>query len=186
VDFDDVKLADALDYLANRSGLNVVPQWNRIQSVDKDSIVTLHLRHVRWSAALSAVLAVVSRNDEQLHWDANDGIVFVATEEVFADKTLKTRTYDIGGLLSPDMTPREFWPLFNPSPTTGPSMVSMHVWSVDELQQLITNSIDPRTWQVNGGSFGLIYNWGDQMVITTTEENHCRIAELLGQLHRHR
>lgn len=53
---------------------------------------------------------------------------------------------------------------------------------VDEVVQLLKETIAPETWRENGGTIGAVREIGGQLIITQTQENHGHIGSLLGQL----
>lgn len=55
---------------------------------------------------------------------------------------------------------------------------------IDELKQLIQDTIDPESWRDAGGNIGSIANLENQLVITQTVNAHKQISDLLRALRR--
>jgi len=57
---------------------------------------------------------------------------------------------------------------------------------MDELKQLIQDTIDPESWRDAGGNVGTIANLENQIVVTQTANAHKQIQDLLRELRRER
>jgi hypothetical protein len=179
VDFDHTPISAALGSLAEKGGINVVPLWLRLRGgVDADTPITVHLKNVDWSSALDAVL-VSAGGDIKCGWDEIDGVVFVGELGERIGHGGRTVVYDVGPVLAPE------GPLTTVSNDGrffryGQSQFEMSSRpdSACELAERITQTVSPETWQGVGSSIDI---WGDQLVITTTEQVHLQIAAFLRQ-----
>jgi RNA polymerase sigma factor (sigma-70 family) len=98
VDFKDVPLREAVEYLRKRTGLNVVVEWKALQEagVEKDDPVTLQLD----KAPLRTVLRHLQRRYELGYYF--DGGVLVLTTGGAADEKMIRRVYPVADLVAAD------------------------------------------------------------------------------------
>jgi type II secretory pathway component GspD/PulD (secretin) len=52
----------------------------------------------------------------------------------------------------------------------------------DAMVHLIQETVDPQSWNDNGGNLGSLKQFSGQLIVTQTAENHARIAKLLSEL----
>src|SRR5213075_1439176 len=77
-----VALSDALDFLRDATGGNIVVDWKNLEAagIAKSAPVTLRLRDVKVSKALKTILSGVG-GDVKLDFEIEDGVVFITTAE---------------------------------------------------------------------------------------------------------
>jgi hypothetical protein len=106
VRFNGVALTDAIDFLRDVSGANLVVNWKALEEagIAKDTQLNIRLRGVSFKKALSMVLAEAGGGDK-LTYDVDEGVIQVTTREL-ADERMITRVYPVQDLITeiPDFT----------------------------------------------------------------------------------
>ena len=106
VRFNGVALTDAIDFLRDISGANLVVNWKALEEagITKDTQLNIRLRGVSLKKALTMVLAEAGGGDK-LTYDVDEGVIQVTTREL-ADEKMITRVYPVQDLLMeiPDFT----------------------------------------------------------------------------------
>lgn len=100
VDYEEYPLEEVLDDLREKSGDNIVANWQSLNNggIDKDTPVSLKLRNVSAGRILKAVLQNLSSSWSPVSYIEHNGIVVIATAEDLA-RIIDTRVYDITHLL---------------------------------------------------------------------------------------
>lgn len=159
VEFNGVGLTDVIDFLRDVSGANIVVNWKDLEAagIDRNSPVTVKLRNIKFSKALSVILdSLFLSNAKQgsLLWRA-DGNILTILSTGDAGKVIR-RTYDVHDLAAEG-------------------------GKADSLVRMITGSIDAGSWKDNGGTTGTIKFEGGKLVITQTQANQEAVANLLAR-----
>lgn len=106
VNFSGVALNDAIDFLRDVSGANLIVNWKALEEagVTRDTPVTVRLRSISLRKALETVLDEAAGGDK-LTYDMDGGVIQVTTREL-ADSRMYTRVYPIRDLIMdvPDFT----------------------------------------------------------------------------------
>ena len=192
VDFDRVKVGDAIEWFRQHEQLNILPQWSRIETsgstVTEATLVTLHLKHVTVRQALDGLLLPLA-GDRNLGWYSHDGIVVLSTDDAASTGMAVVRIYDVRPLLEeaammhalfpqPDAKQGSVGYTFSNSQQQGMPMESESE-DVDRLKKMIVDNGQAVTWKDNGGDVGVINYWAGQMIIEQTEAAHQEIERLL-------
>ncbi|MDB5291131.1 MAG: hypothetical protein JWL69_2372 [Phycisphaerales bacterium] len=150
-----VPLDDFLHYLSEQTGADIFVDSKALgdQQIVPDAPVTLQVKEPR-SAESLLELGLRSAGGNSIGYEISNGLVIVTTRAVL-DKTMVTRSYDVGKLIDTDT-------------------------NVD-LQSLIQNTVAPDTWRMFGGN-GAIGLFNRKLIVTATEPNHREIARLLALL----
>jgi len=152
VDFNDIPLAEALDQLSDKAGVDIVTDWRALEAagVNRDAPVTLRLRQ---NVPAEHVLAWVLRTagGESIGFAIDRGVVLVSAQDQL-DRMVVTRAYDL-----------------NPHDAAAGS----------GLEDLVRESISPNSWR-QGGGIGSVRVFNNRLFVTTTERNHRQIERLLG------
>ncbi len=95
----DATLADALDYIRDTSGLNVVVDWKSLEAVniDRNTLINLHLHSVTLRKALTMMLNEAGAGS-LLTFYVQDNVLQITTGAK-ADTVLYTLVYPVGDLL---------------------------------------------------------------------------------------
>jgi hypothetical protein len=178
-----VPLADALQNIHDRTGLNMAIDWNAIQllGIDKTTPISINVHGLSVGKALDLILDSAAPN-HQLTYYVKDGIVRITTEAV-ADQDMVTRIYAIDDLLvqHETFTQIPFIDIANQTTATvgGGSSQSpiqsagqpnpqeieaQRQKTIDSIIAAITSSIRPEIWKQNGGTASIFYFNGNLIV----------------------
>jgi hypothetical protein len=192
VNFAGVALSDAIDYLRDVTGANIHVDWKTLEAagVDKGVQVNMRLRSVPIRKVLNLLLNEAGgQGGALLTWYADEGVIEVTTREV-SDRQMITRVYDVQDLIVeiPDFV----GPTFNieqsnsgggrgssgsgQSPLQGSNNQDndKQLTRAERAQQLIdviTNTIQPEIWQVNGGTAAIRF-FNGSLIVTAPRSVH--------------
>lgn len=151
-DFTETPLADVIEYFKDHHHIEIQIDVKALQdeAVDTSVPVTRSLKGLKFRSALRLILANLN-----LAYVIRDEVLLI-TSRTEADALMETRTYPVQDLLVR-------WP-------TGPLRVG-------ELIQAVTSTVQPVTWDENGGP-GSIQPLPGALVIRQTQLVHEELAEL--------
>jgi RNA polymerase sigma factor (sigma-70 family) len=154
LNFQQISVRDALEYLRERSGLNLMVDRS-VASPDEDKLerrVTLRLEGVPLRTALRYVM-----QEAGLSYAIEDGILVVsATPD--SERNLERRVYPVGDLV----------------PVGG---------EADNLIEVITKTVEPQTWADLGGPGSIAYFIeGQSLVVNQTPAVQGQVEKLLTEL----
>jgi Flp pilus assembly secretin CpaC len=208
LNFDAVAFGDVVDFLRDVSGANIFVNWKALETagVDRTAPVTARLRNIRFSKALTIILDSVSGGTVPLGYTIDDGVITISTGEDL-DRNTITRVYDIRDLIIdiPDFTDA---PDFSLQSTTQQGQAGggggggggqglfqnsqdrsqeldegrTRQEMIDEIIQLITETVSPDSWRDAGGTTGSVRELQGQLIVTQTPENQRQLVALLAQL----
>jgi uncharacterized membrane protein YgcG len=191
--FDGVALSEAIDFLRDVSGANIVVNWKALEGegVSRDTPINLHLRAVTLRRALSLLLSD-SVAGGKVGYTVDENVIEISTQELI-DSIMYTRVYPIEDLIMviPDFdNPPDFSlqatsnnssqngsggggggggssSLFSGSAGGGASSekTKSKTERANELMDLIRSVIQPEIWQENGGKAAMRY-WSGNLIIT--------------------
>ena len=100
VRFDAVALSDVIDFFHDVTGANLFVNWRALEAagIQKTTPVTARLRDVKFSKALSTVLADAAGGSGKLSYTVDEGVITISTMEDLNKNTI-TQVYDIRDLL---------------------------------------------------------------------------------------
>jgi hypothetical protein len=180
---DNVPLADAIDFLRDISGLNVIVDWKSLEAINitKSTQINLNLHDVATGKVLSLMLAEAGPGDLLTYYIDQD-VVQITTREV-ADQKMVTVVYYVMDLLQPN--PQFNYTISNISGgsaqvtgggggggqnaiTAGTNSASSSGNTVqtqaDALIKLIETVVRPEIWRDNGGQASMAYLNGNLVV----------------------
>jgi len=190
--FDNIDLADALDFIRDVSGANLHVDWKSLNAVNitKDQPINLRVRGVTLRKALELILSEAGEGHLATFYVDQNVIEITSSEE--ADRQMVTRVYDVQDLLmdTPDFNNAPDFNLQSSSNTqtnnfgsnnSAGSSQSSSLFSggagggnessaaskqntADQLVKLITDTIRPDIWKDNGGAASIRYFHGDLIV----------------------
>jgi hypothetical protein len=165
VDYSKKAFRDAIDDLSERTGQAIILDQDSLKEamVEYDDPVTFKAKKVTVRTILKKVLA-----DRGLTYIIKDGTIQVITPQK-ARETLVARSYPVGDLAtSLDM---RFPPLVR--------RLQM-LQNVAQLIDLIQNSVEPSSWQANGGTGTIsFYEPTMSLVVRQTAEMHYQLGGAL-------
>ncbi|MCC6422766.1 MAG: hypothetical protein IT447_04755 [Phycisphaerales bacterium] len=185
--FEQTPMGEVYDFLRDVAGINLHVNWRALEEagVSRDMPVNIHLNGVSVRKVLDLILAE-SGSADRLTWYVDDGVVEVTTREV-ADRRTMMRVYPIDDLI---MEILDFvGPALDLSSATqggsrsgggggsasGGSLLKdtgnedrdqplTKAQRVQALIDLITQTIQPDIWRVNGGTATITYLNGSLIV----------------------
>jgi hypothetical protein len=167
VDFNKSPFRDVIDYMTERTGQTIFLDQDSLKEamVEYDDPVTFKAKKITVRTILKKVLG-----DRGLTYIIKDGGIQVVTPQK-ARETLVARSYSLGDLGSSfDM---RFPPFLR--------RLQM-LQNVAQLIDLIQNTIEPSSWQVNGGPGTIMfYEPSMSLVIRQTAEMHYQLGGALGR-----
>ena len=187
-----VSFADALDYIRDVGGVNVHVNWRAIESIGitRDTIVNVRLRNVTLRKVLTLVLTEVA-GGPTLAFYSDEGVIEVTTKAI-ADSILYTVVYPVQDLLFEPpafVEPPNFSMGFGGGGYGGGyggyggggyggggyggygSVYVDPAKKAQELIDLITETVAPDQWEVNGGK-ATIRIFNGQLIVTAPRSVH--------------
>jgi hypothetical protein len=183
LNLESIPLADALQNIHDRTGLNLSIDWNAIQllGIDKTTPVSLDMHGLSVGKALELILDSAAPN-HQLTYYVKGSLVRITTQTV-ADTDMITRVYPIDDLLIQHENFQNV-PFINianvqaATPGGGNQQSSLQSSgqpnpqeteaqrqkTIDSITAAITSSIRPEIWKQNGGTASIFYFNGNLIV----------------------
>lgn len=177
VDWEDKPLEDALRYIGNKAGVNILVDTNQLDAQDYD--VTLDVRNLTALNVLKLTLRMV-----RLKAEFADGVLWVIPKDGEGKASTVVVVHDVRDITTPL---RDF---------VGPTMQLAHddqggvrihipdpdpereVTDIDDLMDLIQDQITPDKW---GGEY-TISDFNGTLIISAPADVHAQIRDLLNQL----
>jgi beta-lactamase regulating signal transducer with metallopeptidase domain len=154
LNFNAIPFRDVVEFLRDVTGANIFINWSDLESagISKDAAVTMRVRNVTFAKGLDLILESVSTNPE-LTYTVEGGVIEISTA-ARAEKKVVVQTYDVSRLAKTDA-------------------------EMDSVKKLIVGTVDPSSWQDNGGPTGSIVQFKSKLVICQTPTNHQKIVAIL-------
>ena len=195
LDFSDISLKDAIDFLRDVSGANIHVNWRALKTIGitRDTKVNLKARDISVARALTLItdqLSVGQDKYSSVYWVVDEGVVEISTGEALNHST-RVEVYDITDLLL--VVPNFIAPSIDLSRTTvgnnannntsiwgnntgnnntsngdieGPGIAEQRQKMRDELVEIIKLSIGEEMWAPEGkGSVRIL---GNKLIISQT------------------
>jgi len=198
--YDDNFLVDVIANIGTRAGVDIDIDWKSLQDIgiDQETPVSLRLSNAEWQTVLSRVLEKVSDPDLRASWSVQDGILTIASEDVLRQQTVLA-IYDINDLLF-EVPMFDNAPEFDlstalqsgqgggggqsPFQSSGGQDVDTadREERIQQIIDLVENSIDADGWVDLGGTTGTIQELNGNLIVTQTPRVHREIIGLLDQL----
>jgi len=194
--FRDAPLEQVLEWFGAEGGLNVWVRWQMLEAdgVQRDQPVTLQARNLRRSQVLWMILGEAGGPGTRLGYAATDDVLLISTREDLSAE-LVVRVYDVSDQAAdvphfrnaPRVDPARA--LENIGQTTGgrggvieDRQAEPQAEGEDTLERLvdvITSTIEPDSWAVNGGA-GTIATWRGKLIVRNSLYVHQLIGGTLG------
>lgn len=187
VEWEDTPLSEVLDWVRERGAINVVARWNVLEpaGINPDSPVTLRLKEASLASILSEALAGLS-SAEEIRYQGVGNTLTISTREDL-NRKMFVKAYPVNDLLFriPEFTDA---PSINIQQTgggggAGGGSASQNPFQggaggggggdednrtkkdkIDELIELIVNTVEPEVWRENGGQ-ATIRAFGDNTIV---------------------
>ena len=202
VSFDGVPFEQVMDWVAEITGANVVVRWQTLEDngVDRDKPITIKMKNLRLSQVLWMIMNEAAGADLRLAYRASGSMLIMSTEEDLA-KEVVIKVYDIADLLTSaprfnnaaTMDPSQALnqmgqggsgggggggnQLFqnNNQQQQNESNAQGTATDIQELIDLIQQTVEPDSWAVNGGT-GQIYAFQKSLVVSNSLLVHQKIG----------
>jgi len=205
IDYQENELGSVLGHIASLADINMDVEWRALENnfIDRHTKVNLKLNdQVSLQTVLDRVLRQVGEDEESRpHYAITDGILTISTLERLQSNP-ESHVYDIHDLLinipnfkAPDMGIDAILEGGNRTNNMsnrlfGEQQDEEHYDAnrmtreerINKIRNIITTTIDKRSWEVNGGDVGIIQELNGNLIIVTTPRNHRDISNLLGKL----
>ena len=194
VDFSDIPLKDAIDFIRDASGANIHVNWRALETIGitRDTKINLKARDISIERLLTLItdqLSVGQDKYSSVYWVVDDGVVEIATGEAL-NRSTRVEVYDISDLLL--VVPNFVGPSISLSRTanTGNNANNYSIWGdnnvgnnasgniegasiaeqrqrlKDQLIEIIKMSIGEEMWAPEGK--GAIQILGNKLIISQT------------------
>lgn len=203
--FEGVGFSDVIDFLRDVSGANLFVNWKNLAAagIDDATPITVRLRNIKFSKALSVILDSAGGGKAKLGYGVDNGVITISTADDLS-KNVIVRVYDIRDLIVaiPDFDPKQdpkddvAAPKIRPPATQPADAQSASKYDgkkvpsrneiVESIVKLIEDTVATDSWKSNGGSVGALRELQGQLIVTQTPENHREIVILLEQLRESR
>lgn len=164
IDFDHEPLDEAIKQIAAKAGIQMV-----IDPIvlDRGPVITFQAKDLRLSTALGLMLDGID-----LDFSIRDDVVIISLEGEVNDLV---RVYAVGDLVNA------------PGVLNSPAAQRVRRPDFDAMIEMITSSIDPDSWDDNGGAGSISERIGataqnDAIVVTNSWRVHRKIERLLADL----
>lgn len=198
VAFEEAPLESVMNWLAELSDMNVRVRWEQLESlgIDRDKPITIQVRNVRLSQVLWMIMNAAGGVDVKLAYRASGNILTLSTDEDLG-KEMVTETYDVSDLLlrvpnfygAPSLDLQQNTQQGQGGGGGGQSIFSGSGGNQDDNQQqegedeasmqelidLIQQTVEPNTWFANGG-LGTIHPFQGSIVV----RNNLLVHQKLG------
>ena len=194
-EFDEMPLEDFIEWLERLTQANVVVRWKVLESagIDKDRPLTLKQKDMPLGKLLPLAFEALTKGLEgvELAAKAQGNVLLIPTRADLNSKLI-TRSYEIEALrvVVPDFKGRRVnidavgqggrqqGGVVAPGSGGGHQDQSIDA-ETQRLINVIIATVDPPSWQVNGGK-GTITVFKSNLIIRNSEEAHDAIQSLLG------
>ena len=162
--FDDVGFSEVLDMLRDLADINIFVNWKLLKDVgiDKDALVTIDLRDVKFSKCLQLVFESVSGAKGKITYEIDSNVLTISTRRESFDETI-SKAYDVHFLFAEELAP------------------SVRDKRVAALLKLV-ESIDPPSWGIRDGKPHTVMELNGELIVVQTESNQKLIGNLIKQL----
>jgi hypothetical protein len=188
--FDNITLADAMDFLRDTSGANIHVNWRALEEIGigKDTTINVRLRNVTLRRILRTILTEAS-SGSLLTYYIDENIIEVTKREL-ADQQMITRIYPVDDLIMdvPDFEAPQFQIQATQTGRGGGGGGGQNLFGdlnsqtdqrenmtrTDRAQQLIDmiqEIIQPDVWNINGGRAAIRF-WNGSLIVTAPRSVH--------------
>lgn len=192
VDFSDVPAKQAVKWVAEVAGFNLIVNWTTLEAsgIDPEQPVDIQMSRITANKLLQLILVQIS-GDIPLVMQTDPDFVRIMTKEQ-ANQTSIIRVYSIGDMLMdiPDFTDAPQFDL-NQIASDTDSGSSSDIFSdtdnddeirltraerAERIADLIRQSLEPDIWEANGGTAGRITFFQNNLIVRAPAYVHGRIG----------
>jgi hypothetical protein len=101
INFNGQGLSDVLDFMRDVSGAKIFVNWRALESagIEKDALVTAHVKNMRFSQVMNSILTSASNGKEPMVAFIDDGCIIVTTRDD-SEAGRQFHRYDLTDLIS--------------------------------------------------------------------------------------
>jgi len=205
VSFDEAPLEQALDWIGQVAGTNVVVRWSALEAlgVERDQPITVRARRLTLARLLWLTLAEAGGTDVKLGYRADPDMILVSTAEELRQRMI-VKAYDVRDLLMTIPIGANFESVRNHTyvASNGRQGATTEVISggtrffeegqngqqrfddeqeqgvaeiMQRLLEVITTTVEPESWDVAGGP-GSVRPWRGRIVVRNSAFVHQKLA----------
>ncbi len=190
--FEDVPLEQVLASVRDSLKINVLVHWDILaeHGVDRTRPVSMSLRQVSYEQFLELLFETLP--DVELGFEIRDGVLVISTEERL-NRTMLTEVYDVRDILTMATQWQRMRIARPPALTQNAEPFGDEGGTREEPQEpelaedalidLVTRSVSPDSWDVNGGRGG-ISAYAGTLVVRNQRRAQADVARLLDDLRR--
>jgi hypothetical protein len=189
-EFRATSMAKAIDTLRDMTKVNIVVRWRALKDagIEPDSPVDLRAAKLPLQRVLE-LLGDVAGGCSNVPLAAHEerGVVILSTrDDDDLEHTAPLRLYDVRDLIESDMAIRSRIQIgqATTAPTTMPSTEERYEVSLEQLKQVILDTIEPDSWRDAGGTVGSLRDFNGVLIVAQTPAVHEQIKKLLEELRR--
>jgi bla regulator protein BlaR1 len=170
INFQQIPLADAIDFLREVTGANIDVGWKAFEGagLDRNEPVTLRVRNVTFEQVLRQLCRQMGGGHANAGFTVDGGVILISTVDDLA-KSGRSRAYDVADLLTAAGPGSKM-------PTTRPAR--------EELVELVEANVAPDSWREKGGAVGTMREFNGRLIVTTIDMYHFDITRFLDELRR--
>lgn len=197
VTFEEAPFDQVMEWVEQTMQINVQVRWQILEDagVRRDKPISLRVRNVRFSQVLWMIMNEAGGPDLKLAYRASGNLLILSTVEDLG-KEMITRVYDVSDLLV--RVPRFVGPRLDLSQQTGAGQggggggqtifqdegrddgrggrgEGEENVEIENLRQLIIQTVEPETWADNGGQ-GTIVAFRNQLIVRNSIFVHQRLG----------
>jgi hypothetical protein len=175
LDFNDTPLQEVAHILAEQLIIQIVLDLPRLEEVGitTDSLISYQVRNVTGLSALKLMLEKYG-----LGYVVRDEVLLITSLEA-AENELVIRVYNVSDLIQKEATrtsPTDKQEAANQNASDSSATIP-----TTRLEEIISNSVEPNSWSMNG-STGTIYEYNGLLIVAQNERIQKKIAELLAMM----
>jgi len=208
VQFVEQPLEQVVDWLAELTQINFVVRWQTLEDagIDRDTPISLKVRNLRLAQVLWLIMNEAGGTEIRLAYRATGRLLVLSTEEDL-NKEMVTKVYDVSDLLIevPNASRDTGFDVSQALSQTGQGGTGgggTNVWGennnendynnndennregqsqqMDDLVELITSTVEPDSWIINGGQ-GSIRPYRKLLIVHNTILVHQLIGGYLAE-----
>lgn len=202
ITFQEQPLEQVMEWLTDYTGMNVSVRWQMLEDngIERDKPISIKARNLRLSQILWMIMNEAGGSDIKLAYRASGNLIILSTHEDLG-KDMITRVYDVGDLLlriprftnAAQLNPSDALNqagqgggsgggggggggnLFEDNEDNDNDDQQDSTNDMQALVDIITGTIEPDTWNINGGQ-GAILTLRRQIIV----RNSILVHQLLG------
>lgn len=205
ISLSEVPFEQVMEYIADTAKMNVVVRWEAVTAagVSRDKPITLKVKNIKLSQVLWMVMNEAGGNDVKLAYRASGNLLILSTADDLG-KEMIVKVYDVADIIQRVQNfsgPNVDLSQASQQSGTGGGGGGQSIFQggqsggnnndngnnqnqqggtvAPELQQLIsliTSTVEPDSWEVNGGGHGTVTGFKNSLVVRNTILVHQKLG----------